>query len=30
MTFRAEGIEQESIVNKFIPFNGTDSNGVNV
>ena len=30
MTFRAEGIEQESIVNKFIPFNGTDSNGVNM
>ena len=30
MTFRAEGIEQESIVNKFIPFNGTDGNGVNL
>ena len=30
MTFRAEGIEQESIVNKLKPFNGTDSNGVNV
>ena len=25
MTFRADGVEQESIVNKFIPFDGTNS-----
>ena len=27
MTFRAEDINKESIVNKFIPFNSEDGNG---
>ena len=25
MTFRTEGVEQQSIVNKFIPFNGDNA-----